>query len=624
MTVRGNFRLGDWLVQPALCRLLKDGQTVQVRAKVMDLLTYLAERPGEVIPKSQLLDDVWGSQAISESALTRTVTELRQALGDDAEQPRLLETIPKRGYRLIGAVGPAHQAGEAAAPEPAQRVSPRRGTALAAGAVAVLLLLGVGTWAWRGSRANVSLVTLAVLPFDSLGTDPEREYLADGLTEETTASLGMIDPEHLSVKGRTSTMRYKRTTKSLAEIGRELAADYLVESTVQMEGERLRVTSKLIRVEGQSQVWSQSYDRERTSMLGLQRDLSIAIAEQIGRRLSPRHLSALTRRQPQNGEAYVLYLKGEGLTWRATPATNARAIQYYARAIDLDPAYALAWSGLALTYVASTMNADEAPSVVGPRAHDAAARAVQAGPDLAEALTVSGQVAFLVDWDWTRAEEALRQAVALDPHYALAHRMLGHLLSQMGRHAEAAAGMQRAIELEPLEPIHHALAAQVAFQAKEYSRAVEYAQHALDIAPEFWIGFTQLGQAYQGMGKTDLALKALSNAERLSGGRNSKALSSKGYSLAKAGSTSEARDVLRTLDRLAGEQYVPPYAMALVQAGLDEPDAVFDWLERAYEARDVHLVFLTVDPKWDPYRADPRFHSLLQRCGFKWLGEKGR
>ena len=622
--MQGDFRLGDWLVQPGLCRLVKDGRTVQVRAKVMDLLAYLAERPGEVIPKGKLLDDVWGSQAISESALTRTVTELRQALGDDAEQPRLLETIPKRGYRLIGAVEPAHQAGDAAAPEPPQRVSTRRGTALAAGAVAVLLLLAVGAWAWRGSRANVSLVTLAVLPFDSLGTDPESEYLADGLTEETTASLGMIDPARLSVKGRTSTMRYKRTTKTLAEIGRELAADYLVESTVQMEGERLRVTSKLILVLDQSQVWSQSYDRERTSILGLQRDLSVAIADQVGRRLSPERLSALTRRQTQNGAAYVLYLKGEGLTWRATPATNARAIHYYERAIELDRTYALAWSGLALTYVASTMNADAEPSVVGPLARDAAARAVQAGPDLAEAQTVSGQVAFLVDWDWTRAEEALRQAVALDPHNALAHRLLGHLLSQMGRDAEAAAGMQRAIDLEPLEPIHRALAAQVAFQARDYSRAVEHAQHALDIAPEFWIGFTQLGQAYQEMGKTDLALKALSNADQLSGGRNSKALSSKGYSLAKAGRANEAREVLRALETLGGKQYVPPYAMALVHAGLGEGDAVFAALGRAYEARDVHLVFLTVDPKWDPYRADPRFQALLQRCRFKWLGEQGR
>jgi TolB-like protein/DNA-binding winged helix-turn-helix (wHTH) protein/Flp pilus assembly protein TadD len=620
-----DFRLGGWLVQPALCRLSKDGRTIQVRAKVMDLMAYLAERPGEVIPKGKLLDDVWGSQAISESALTRTVTELRQALGDDAEQPRLLETIPKRGYRLIGPVGRVAQTVDAPAPGAAPRGSTRRRTALAAGAVAVALLLGVGAWARRGSGGNVFPVTLAVLPFDSLGTDPEREYLADGLTEETTASLGMIDPDHLSVKGRTTTMRYKRTTKSLAEIGRELAADYLVESTVRMEGERLRVTSRLIRVRDQSHVWSQSYDRDRTSMLGLQRDLSIAIAEQIGRQLSPEHLSALTRRQPQNGAAYVLYLKGEGLTSRATPATNARAIRYYERAIDLEPTYALAWSGLALTYVASTMNADAAPSVVGPLARDAAARAVQAGPDLAEVQTVSGNVAFLVDWNWTRAEEALTRATALDPHNARAHRTLGHLLSQMGRHAQAVAGMQRAIDLEPLEPIHHALAAQVAFQARNYSRAVEHAQRALDIAPEFWIGFTQLGQAYEEMGKSDLALTALSNAERLSGGRNSKALSSKGYSLAKAGRANEARAVLRTLETLARDgRYVPPYALALVHAGLDERDAVFESLGRAYDARDVHLVFLTVDPKWDPYRPDPRFQALLRRCGFTGRGEEGR
>ena len=622
--MQADFRLGDWLVQPALCRLSKDGRTVQVRAKVMDLLAYLAERPGEVIPKGKLLDDVWGSQAVSESALTRTVTELRQALGDDAEQPRLLETIPKRGYRLIGPVGAVPQTGGAPAPGRAPRVRSRRRTVLAVGALAVASLLGVGAWAWSGRGARVFPVTLAVLPFDNLGNDPEGEYLAAGLTEETTASLGVIDPDHLSVKGRTSTMRYKRTTKSLTEIGRELAADYLVESTVQVEGERLRVTSRLIRVRDELQVWSQSYDRERTSMLGLQRDLSLAIAEQIGRRLSPERLSALTRRQPQNGESYVLYLKGRGLLSQATPATNARAILYYQRAIDLDPKYALAWSGLALTYGASTMNADAPPLVAGPRARDAVARALQAEPDLAEVQTASGHVAYLVDWDWAAAERALKRATELDPHDAIAHRILGLVLSQMRRHAEAVAPMQQAIDLEPLEPIHHALAAQVAFQARDYARAVEHAQRAVDIAPEFWIGFTQLGQAYQEMGKTALALTALSKAEQLSGGRNSKALSSKGYSLAKAGRANEARDVLRTLETLARERYVPPYAMALVHAGLGERDAVFKWLDRAYDARDVHLVFLTVDPKWDPYRPDPRFQTLLQRCGFRGPGEESR
>jgi tetratricopeptide (TPR) repeat protein len=391
--------------------------------------------------------------------------------------------------------------------------------------------------------------------------------------------------------------------------------DYLVESTVRVEGERVRVTSSLIRVRDQTQVWSGSYDRQPTSILGLQRDLSGAIADEIRRQLSPERLSALTRRQPQNAEAYFLYLRGRGFSNEATPIANVRAIQYYKRAIALDRKYALAWSGLAFTYVASIMNGDAEPWVVKPRAQDAAKHALQADPDLAEVQTSLGQAAFLIDWDWAGAELALRRATELDSHYALAHRILGHLLSQMGRHAEAVAPMQRAIDLEPLEPINHALASQVAFQAQDYARAVEHANQALALNTEFWIGFLQLGQAYEGERKTDLALKALTNAERFSGGNNSKVLSLKGYCLAKAGRATEARAVLSTLETLSRTRYVPPYAMALVNAGLNEP-AVFAWLDRAYEARDVHLIFLTVDPKWDPYRTDPRFQELLERCGF--------
>ncbi len=612
--MQGDFRLGDWLVQPALCRLSKDGRTVQVRAKVMDLLAYLAGRAGEVIPKDRLLDDVWGSQAISESALTRTVTELRQALGDDAEQPRLLETIPKRGYRLIGPVAPVPEAANPPASGQPRRVSTRTKAVLAAAAVAIALLLGVAGWAWRGSGANVVPLTLAVLPFDSLGNDPEHEYLADGFTEETTAALSMIDPDHLVVKSSRSTMRYKRTTKSPAEIGRELTADYLVVSTVRVEGERVRVISNLIRVRDQAQVWSKSYDQEPTSILGLQRDLSIAIAQEFSRRLSPERLSALTRRQPQNAEAYVLYLSGRGFANQATAIANAQAARHYQKALALDPTYALPLAGLAFNYTAGLLNGDAEPAVMRPLAQDAEKRALQADPDLAEVQGSLGYVAFLIDWDWA-AEAALRRATELDPHYALARRMLGVLLSHTYRHAEAAASMQQAIDLEPLEAINHAIASQVAFQARNYDRAVEHANQALSLDPKFWIGFMQLGQVYEREHKTDLALEALSNAERISGG-NSKTISTRGYSLAKAGKTKEARDLLRTLETRSRRQYVPPYAMALVNAGLDEPEAAFTWLDRAYKARDVHLIFLTVDPKWDPYRDDPRFKALLKRCGF--------
>jgi tetratricopeptide (TPR) repeat protein len=296
--------------------------------------------------------------------------------------------------------------------------------------------------------------------------------------------------------------------------------------------------------------------------------------------------------------------------------TTRRAIEYYERAIALDPGYALAWSGLAFTYSASSINGDAPPLEVWPRAREVAVQAVRAGPNLAEAQLSLGYVNWSFDWDWPAAEAAFRRAVVLDPNNATAPRTLGHALSQSGRHSEALTAMRRARELDPLEPMAHALSSQVAFQARDYSAAVEHARQAIIVDPEFWIGYMMLAQPYEQLGKTELALEALTSAARFSGG-NSKAISLRGYLLAKVGRANEAREVLRTLEAVSRLRYVPPYAMALVYAGLGEREAVFEWLDKAYAARDVHLIFLPVDPKWDPYRADARFEALLARCGFR-------
>ena len=477
------------------------------------------------------------------------------------------------------------------------------------------MLVAIVTWAWLGWGSPGSRITLAVLPFENLDRDPEREYLAEGLAEDTIASLGQIDPEHLSVIGRTSSMAYKRSAKSLAEIGRDLGADYLVESSIRAESGRLRITSRLIRVRDQVQVWSASYDREPTSTLGLQQELSTAIAEQIRLRLSPERVAALTRRQTRNPDAYDLYLRGLNFANQRTPATTRRAIEYYERATALDPAYALAWSGIADAYSASPINGDAPPLEAAPRAREAAAQAVRADPNLAEAQSALGHLKFMLDWDWPGAQAAIDRAVALDPSYAPAHSTRGHILSQTGRHAEALSAMRRARELDPLYAMSHAMSSQVAFQARDYSAAVELARQTIVLDPEFWIGYVQVGQAYEQLGQTDRALEAFIKAGRLSGG-NTKAVSLRGYLLAKVGQVNEAREVLTMLEAVSRERYVPPYAMALVHAGLGEREAVFAWLNKAYAARDVHLVFLPVDPKWDPYRVDPRFDALLDRCGF--------
>jgi Flp pilus assembly protein TadD len=252
---------------------------------------------------------------------------------------------------------------------------------------------------------------------------------------------------------------------------------------------------------------------------------------------------------------------------------------------------------------------------VWPRAKDAAAAAVRGNASLGETQLAVGYLNWALDWDWKAAETAYRLAIRLDPSNAAGHRSLGHALSQKGQHAEAESAMRRTRELEPLEPLTYALSAQVAFQARQYPAAVEHARRAILIDSQFWIGYMQLGQAYEQMGQPDLALAALTDAARFSG-NNSKVTSLRGYLLAKTGRFNEAREVLRRLESDSRERYVPPVAIALVHAGLGEREAVMEWLAKAYDARDVHLIYLTVDPKWDLYRADPRFQALLTRCGF--------
>ena len=426
--------------------------------------------------------------------------------------------------------------------------------------------------------------------------------------------MGQIDPEHVAVIGRRSVMVYKQTTRTLAEIGRELRASHLVEGSIRTEGARLRITSRLIRVSDQVQIWSASYDSEPSSMLAFQRELAAAIAEQIRLRLSPERLAALARRLTRHPEAYDLYLRGRYLWNQLTPPTTREAIKCFARATELDRDYALAWSGLADAYAASPITGDAPPLEVMPRAREAAANAVRADPGMAEAQTSLGVVAFWHEWDCLAAEAALRRAIALDPGYDYAPRMLGVVLATMGRHAESLAPLRRARELDPLNPMNHALSSHATFLAGDYAAAMPFARQAIVVDPGFWIAHFLLAQAAERLGDYDLAFEKLGQAARLSGA-NSKAVSLRGYLLAKLGRTDEARAVLAALEETSRARYQPPYAMALIHAGLGEHDAAFAWLDRAYDVRDVHVVYLPVDPKWDPLRGDPRFPALLKRCG---------
>jgi tetratricopeptide (TPR) repeat protein len=342
--------------------------------------------------------------------------------------------------------------------------------------------------------------------------------------------------------------------------------------------------------------------------------VSRSIAEQIRITISPKTTAALTRRHSQNAVAYDLYLQGRHAWHQLTAPTNRRALECYARATALDPNYALAWSGISDAYSASVINADAQPLEVFQRARDAAASAMAADPDLAESQTSLGLVEFWFNRNWRRAELAQRKAISLDASYGFAHLQLGIVLAYRGFHDEARDAMRRARELDPLWAMTHALSAHVEFVAGDYDRSLSLARQATAIHPGFWIAGFHLAQAYERLGELDTARAALGDEGAT--GRNSKMLSLRGYLLARSGEVERAREVLAALEAISRERYLPPYSMALVHAGLGETDAALHWLERALDARDVHLIFLTVDPKWDTLRGEGRFQALVDRCGF--------
>lgn len=565
------FRFGTFELDPRAFELRQNGQPIRMERRPLELLILLVEHSPNLVARAVIADRLWGRDVFVDidTSVNTAVRKVRRALGDSTERPEYVVRVPGKGYRF-------------AAPVETNQVS-------------------------RVTR-------LAVLPFENLTGDPGREYLVDGFTEEAITVLGQVDPERLIVVGRTSVMAYKRTTIALPDIARELDAEYVLESSVRAEGARVRVTSRLIRASDQVQVWSGAFDGEPASVIEFERELCAALAAQIRVRIAPGRIDALERRHSRDPEAYNLYLHGRYFWNQLTADTTRKAVECFVKATARDPDYALAWSGIADAHASSPISGDTPPLVVGPMGMAAAERALAADAGLAAAHTSMGSVHFFLTFRWAESERHYRRALEIDPHYPHGHRMLGVLLSAMLRHDEALAEIRQARELDPLYVMHQSLSSQIAFSARQFGLAIQFGRRAIAIDPAFWIARLHLAQALVEIGEDAEALESLDVAARLAG--NSKILSLRGYLLGRRGRQDEARAVLRTLDEVGRERYVPPYASALVHLALDEQDAALDALERALAVRDVHLLFLPTDPKWDPLRTDDRFTRIAKRCGF--------
>jgi TolB-like protein/Flp pilus assembly protein TadD len=571
-------RLGPFVLDVSRYELTCAGKPVRMERIPMDLLILLVHENGRLVSRDEIIERLWGKGLYfdTDNSINTAIRKIRRALGENPENPQYIETVQGKGYRFKGRI--------AAAPKTTPPIDAER-----------------------------PRIMLVVLPFENLSSDPRQEYFSDGLTEETITRLGKMSPNRLGVIARTSSMAYKHTDKTITQIGEELGVDYVLEGSVRRELDRIRVTAQLIRVQDQIHLWAESFDRPLQSVLDIHGELGAAIAVQVKLKLTPEEQQQLLSPRRKNQEAYDYYLHGRYHWARLSPPELLKAAEYFRKATQCDPEYALAYSGLADTLAAAITSEVPAKDVF-PEAKAAVATALALDPDSAEAHNSDATIKFWFDWDFNGAEAAARKAISLNSNYSLAYLFLAHVLSNVGRHDEALATIQQARVLDPFSLITNTMYGQFLYHAGQLDESIQQFRATLDMEWRFWIAHICLAKSYEQQGMYREALAACDAAWEFSGG-NSEALSLAGYVHAVSRERAKAETKIQQLLEQKSKHYVPPYSLALVFAGLQETDTALHWLEQAFEDRDVHMPFL-LDHKWNGLRSKRQFRQILSRVGF--------
>jgi TolB-like protein/DNA-binding winged helix-turn-helix (wHTH) protein len=593
--------------------LHKAGVKVKLQEQPFRVLALLVERAGLVVTREELRQRVWPTDAYVafDQGLNNAIKKVRDALGDSADSPRFIETLARHGYRFVAPLGALPQRPS----EPQVRFGLRSHWKLALIALAgASLLAALAYWAWHGPTMHAGSPTekviLAVLPFDNLSRDPDQEFFSDGLTEEMIAQLGKLNPERLTVISRGSVAKYKDSRLAANQIGGELHADYLVQGSVRRASNRVRITVQLIQVRDQTDLWAESYDRELKDILTLQDSVARIIAKQIHITLTP----AQQTRLPSGNldpEAYEAYLKGRYYWNKRTADGLQKALIYFQQAINKDPTYGAAYSGLADCYSGLAWHGFKSPAEALPKANEAALKAIEFDPQSAEAHASLGLV-LTHRWDWAGAEAAFKQALRLDPRYANAHHWYGDYLSIMGRHDEALLEARHALELDPLNLMIGTWVGRRYYLARKYDLAIEQGRNTEELDANFAAAHLLLGENYVQVGLHDQGLAELQTAASLSG-NSPLYLAQVAVAYASAGKKTEALQIVAQLQSLSGTRYVSPYGLAQIFAALTDTEQTFKWLQLAYEDRAVWMSYLAVDPVFDSLRSDQRFQDLLRR-----------
>jgi TolB-like protein/DNA-binding winged helix-turn-helix (wHTH) protein/Tfp pilus assembly protein PilF len=648
-----SLRFGAYSLDLRAGEIRKGGSRIRLQEKPLRVLALLTERQGELVTRQELKARLWPEDTFVdfETGLNTAVSKLRDALSDSADKPRYIETIPRRGYRFIVPVERSIAADDAGAngtatPRPAQTIeipldrdpdkaaegkdlarSPgeaktisRRREAFAFG-LALIVIATAASIGLRYSRPRPAPLPgramLAVLPFDNLTGDPGDDYVSDGFTEEMITQLGELNHQQMGVIARTSAMNYKHSSKSIRQIAQELGVDYVLEGSIRRAGDGLRITAQLIRADDQTHVWAHEYDRRLGDLARLQGEVAEDIAHQIQIQLTPQEQVALSGGRSLVPEAYRSYLLGRYQLNKRSPDGMQSAIGAFNEAIEEDPNYASAYSGLADTYNL-LIYYGYLPGADGiPKARAAAKKAVEIDDSLAEGHASLGYVDFMWDFNWPDAEKQFQRAIELDDSYAPAHHWYALYLAALGRREASLVQIRQAEQLDPLSLIVTTAAAYVSYFAKDYGAAQRLSERALQRDPNFMVAHTVLGLTLEQEGQPAAAVGEFQKAIALSGGRPVAYLDYLGHAYALAGKRAEAEAALAELDEHVKPGGAGPVYRAATLAALGRNDQAIEAIEEGSEpGNGGESEWLKVDPRYDALRSDPRFQRVLRLNGF--------
>ena len=565
------FRLGDRVIEPTLRSIVRPDGELRVEPRVMEVLLALARRAGDTVSRDELIEAVWKHPHVTDEALSRCISLLRQALGDDRAQPRFVETIPKRGYRLMV---PA-----------AFDVPPL--------------------------TVTQSVISLAVLPFLNLSGDPAEEHLADGITELLIANLACMSS--LRVISRTSAMHFKGSRARLTEIARELDVSRVVEGSVLRSGTQLQVVVQLIDPATDMHLFARTYTRALSDVLRLQNEIAWKVAEEIGTTLKPLERERLPRARALNEDAMQAYLRARHFWAQRTPDGFQRAIREYETCIAIEPEFAPAFAGLADTLMIMGLYGVTAPASLSARARELADRALVLDGDSAEALSASGGVALFFEWNIDAAQTLLRRALEVNSSHDVARLCLADALMFRGDFDAGMRELQQAVSVNPLDLGLQMNVGDFLFWMRRYGEAVTQLQHTLELGPHFWPARCLLAESFAMLGD---AASAKQQFERASHDvPPARLVRSKAFVHATLGEREPALALLRELEAARALRYVPPTEIARGYAALGDADQAFRWIDLGIEERTPRMLMLGISVGYDRIKDDPRFSDRLTRIG---------